>query len=143
MGGSARSETREATELLRAIVERLVDLGANPKEVAVWRVRMDTVGDRLDQLATRVEARDEVLALCQRNLNEERRILSQTRETLAQRVSEIDDLREHLTAAEDRIAQLAPFEVSAKYQLRALRRTLPVALGDRISGRHGRGDAAS
>lgn len=143
MGGSARSETRETTELLRAIVERLVDLGANPNDVAIWRVRMDTVDDRLDQLAKGVEARDEALALCQRNLNEERRLLSQTRETLAQRDSEIDHLRERLTAAEDRITQLAPFEVSAKYQLRALRRTLPVALGDRISGRHGRADASS
>ena len=143
MGGSARSEARETAGVLRAIVERLVDPGANPKDVAIWRVRMDAVEDRLDQLAKGVEARDEALALCQRNLNEERRLLLQARETLAQRDLEIDDLRERLTAAEDRIVQLAPFEVSAKYQLRALRHTLPVALGDRISGRYGRADASS
>ncbi|HYN36486.1 MAG TPA: hypothetical protein VEV82_05870 [Actinomycetota bacterium] len=148
MGGTPSAQTGGTRALLHSVVKRLEELGEGAVDLAQWQVRLDAIGDTVEVLAHDVELREATLALCQLNLADERKRLRAASEALvdssaevaqrdaevAQRDSELRDLRERLAATEARVSELGPFEVSAKYQLLGLRRTLPAAVRKRMGG---------
>lgn len=139
MGGNQSAPTRATRDLLQAVGKRLEELGEGALGLADWRVRLDAIADTMEVLAHDVELREATLALCQLNLDDERKRLRAASQSLAARSAELADrdselrhLRERLAATDARVAELGPYEVSVKYQLLGLRRTLPAAVRKRM-----------
>lgn len=126
---------------------------------------VDQVLDQLTRLTAELDVHRTLLAGCAQNAAEERRLtaeglrrIGELEAELAGTVAVVVNERErnevlmHEILERDRIladlrsqvAELAPYKVSPKYQLRALRSTLPLAARKRFPLRvHGRGSVDS
>jgi hypothetical protein len=139
MAETQSAPTRGTRDQLQAVGKRLEELGEDAAGLADWRARLDAIGDTMEVLAHDVELREATLALCQLNLDDERRRVRAALQALAEMSAELGDrdtelrhLRERLAATDARVAELGPYEVSAKHQLLGLRRTLPAAIRKRM-----------
>ena len=127
---------------------RLLEREALGSEVEVRRA-VDHVLDQVVSLTSELALQRSLLAVCAENAAQGRRRITELEaelgRTLAVVVSERkrnESLMQDIAGLRARVEALAPYEVSAKYQLRALRRSLPQAVGKRIPGRREHGDGA-
>jgi BMFP domain-containing protein YqiC len=136
-----------AAELLRGLADG--PWCEKPWSELEVRRAVDHVLDQLVRLTSERDLQRSLLAGCAENVAQGRTRIAaleaELSDTLAVAVSarernecltqDIDELR-------SRVEALAPYEVSAKYQLRALRSSIPLAIRKRIHGRREHGDGA-
>jgi hypothetical protein len=142
---SAGSE--QAAVLLRGVADG--SWSEKPWSELEVRRAVDHVLDQVVRLTSELALQRSLLAVCAENAAQGRRRITELETELARTLAVVVSERERneilmqdLAGLRSRVEALAPYEVSAKYQLRALRRSLPQAVRKRIPGGREHGDGA-
>ena len=103
------------------------------------RQAVDQTLDRIEIIENELVADRSMLVGYAENLADARRTITELEAELAATVAVAVGERERKERLESRVLELEPYEASAKAQLRALRRSIPKAARNRLTGHRGSG----